>query len=174
MKKIIYIFTLIILVSLVLAKTESIDLELGQSYLIDNKNITLLRINPQEDKVILCINNENVILSEDAGKNLRNIVLELKNIYSNEKIRLKMDSTCKDCKCDENCLNSNCYKTTAEITGGTTIINEIEQEQKPIELEVKNYKPKIVQKETNLLPVTIVIILLIIIALIAIAIRKKE
>ncbi|MDD5178188.1 MAG: hypothetical protein PHT54_02810 [Candidatus Nanoarchaeia archaeon] len=173
MKNGIYFVILLILVPLVVAKTEYIDLEKDQSYRVSDSNITLLSVNSENDKIILCVNNNKYILSEESSRNLKNLIIDLKDIYNNDKVRLKLESSCSNCICKEDCSNIDCYGKTAEEVKEEPQEEQPETEEKKIEVEVKGYKPKIEESNGNLFIIPTIIMLIIIIVT-AISLKKKE
>src|SRR3989344_7358337 len=63
------IFVIIIILPLVLAKTDTLQMQKGESQLFYGKNITLLNFNEEEDTIILCINNKIKIVTDSAVVN---------------------------------------------------------------------------------------------------------
>ncbi|MDD5331675.1 MAG: hypothetical protein PHE43_02540 [Candidatus Nanoarchaeia archaeon] len=174
MKKMIYLVLICILSSIVFAKVESIDISKDQSYLAPGHNITLLSLDSKDDKVLLCVNNERIIVSTDSTKETDNLSIDLKEVYNDETARLKLETTCKSCSCDDSCSNELCYpkqeeiiEETNEINDGTTIDTE-----KPIEIEVKNYKPAETKTSSN--GIFIILAILIIIITVGIALSRKK
>lgn len=108
MKKTIFLFILILLVPFSLAKTEKINMLPGDSRLIESFNVSLINLNTKENKIIICVNNQKLIIEEDTKKTidkLRINVLDIKDNY----VRLELKSDCKDCVCGPECSNAACF-----------------------------------------------------------------
>jgi hypothetical protein len=174
MKKGIYLIILLMLIPLVIAKTEYVDLEKGQSYRASDSNITLLSVNSEKDKIILCVNNNKYILSEESSRNLKNLIIDLKDIYNDNKIRLKLESTCSNCICKEDCSNVDCYEKIVEEVKEEQPKEEQPVKEEKIEVQVTGYIPKIQKKTNNPMPEILAILLVVVIIVTAISLKKKK
>lgn len=107
-----YLFALFILIFLVLpfVNAERVNLKERESYMNDGRNVTLLAIDNKRDKVLVCVNDEKVIISKDRPKTINEVSLSLKSI-SDYLIRVDINVYCKKCRCDESCLNLKCFDT---------------------------------------------------------------
>ncbi len=125
MKPYLVIFFIFLLV-LPFTYATRVNLDEGQSYVKDGRNITLLALDNARNKALFCVNNEKAIVNEDGQKTVNEVSLALKSI-SDGNVRVDINVYCKDCECDENCLNLNCYnpkKTTAEQIQEEIILEE--------------------------------------------------
>ena len=68
------VFGLFFMVLLVLAKTETVEMKEGESFEIKDKNVTLIKFDPEDDKIIVCVNNEKAIVSEELDKSVKNTI----------------------------------------------------------------------------------------------------
>jgi len=90
----------------VFAAFESLSLHLGESREIDGVNFTLLRTNKAEDKVVMCVNNKKVIVSDQLTVDAS--IIKLRDVFA-AAANLEIDVACKDkCKCGEECSNEAC------------------------------------------------------------------
>ena len=98
-----------------------VTLDVGQSFLLDGKNITLAR--SSDDGTILCINNEKVIVSKD--KRVQGIFIDYR-VSDDKNARFKIEYRCNnDCVCDgDECINDVCVESSvpaALIEEGTEV-----------------------------------------------------
>ena len=100
-----WLIILLLLIGLASAKTETIELGIGESSVSQDRTITLLNLNDKDDKIILCINNEKNIVSDI--KTINNVFIELRKI-DKDIARFKIRYTCKNCVCDQDCNNNAC------------------------------------------------------------------
>jgi len=104
MKKGIVLFLLMI--SFVFALTTDIELRKFESYEFKGKNITLLNLNADDDKVIVCVNNFKTIVSD--RKTVNGLVVDLKNI-KDDVVSFELENGCREnCICDDSCDNNRC------------------------------------------------------------------
>ena len=96
---------IILVVLLPLTSAVKVNIFLNQSYSKDGRNVTLVDLT--KDKALICINNEKAIISKDKLKTIKDVSLELKNIYP-DKIRVDVKVYCKDCVCGNSCNNIDC------------------------------------------------------------------
>lgn len=107
MKKIIL---LIILLSTLAISTETrtIDMKIGDSIKLENKNITLVNFDDDDEKIIICVNNLKYIISDE--KRVNDVFIDIKSFNDNS-VRLKIEVDCNldNCECDKSCLNDKCF-----------------------------------------------------------------
>ena len=78
MKKAIFLLILVFLLPLASAKTETITFEKGDSYVIENVNITIIDINRKDERTVLCVNDFKTIIG-DEEKRVNGIMIEPMN-----------------------------------------------------------------------------------------------
>lgn len=101
------ILLLIILLStLVNANTEIVNMKKGDSILLEGKNITLINLDNEDDKVVICINNVKSIVSDEKTTN--EVIIDVKSV-KDDYARIGFEVICDDCICDESCLNNDCF-----------------------------------------------------------------
>jgi len=111
----------ILAVHIVYAEVERPTLSIGQSFLFDGKNVTL--VDSSEDSVIICVNGEKTIISNQ--KTVNGVIIDL--VDSDEsQAKLRLDYECnKDCECNEDeCSNNICFRFMQAAT--TSIENTVE------------------------------------------------
>ena len=89
-----------------------VTLNVGQSFLLDGKNITLAR--SSNDGTILCINNEKIIISKD--KRVQGVFIDYRDSdYENARFKIEYDCN-DDCVCDgDECINDVCVESSLPI-----------------------------------------------------------
>jgi len=112
-KTIVLVIILILVVSFVSARsyppdTDRFDLEEGQSAQLNGKKITLMNLDYDNERVIVCVNGEKTILSQSRTKTINGAILDLRQVYLN-RAEIKMWVDCPNCECDESCDNSVCF-----------------------------------------------------------------
>jgi len=85
----------------------------GDSYNFSDKNVTLIDIG--EDIIIVCVNNQKGIVSDDEYFN--GVEFDIKDIKT-DYIDVILKTDCSDCVCDEDCMNDKCfvYDNTVDIS----------------------------------------------------------
>lgn len=108
-----FLFLLALLSSIsAIAVSEKVSLGVGESRLVENVNFTLLRTSTFDDKVVMCVNNRQVIISDRAS--LGSSRVEVLDIFSG-KANLELEVFCEEkCKCTDECLNDACLLVSAE------------------------------------------------------------
>lgn len=102
------LLALILLSSLVNATTKTIDLREGDSFLIRDKNVTIIDTN-KDDKVKICVNNIMNIISDSDKKFFNGVYIDIRFIENNiTKVKLDRDCIKNNCSCDESCNNDKC------------------------------------------------------------------
>jgi|TARA_B100001971_G_scaffold214596_1_gene252999 LPXTG-motif cell wall-anchored protein len=152
--------------SLVSATTETINLDIGESFVIRDKNVTLVNINEDDEKVIVCVNNEKAIVEDNEGEKLVNgVYVEVKSVDRND-ARLEIERDCEDndCECESDCNNNLCFAQKEEIIQETQKVEEIKTIENNVNeneeiLVIKNTQP---QSNNGLLILGIVFLLVII------------
>ena len=163
------------LLPLVLGAAETVEFEVEDSYLIKDKNVTLLDINYDEDKVILCINNQKSIFSDDKDKYFNNMQIDVKSI-NDDKAKIRIERSCSNCVCDDSCKNDLCVVTKEdkevlkETTEKDTSIPKETQESNEKEIIIVSQKPA---QQNNSLPLILFLILAIILIFLVV-IRKRH
>jgi len=101
------IFVIIIILPLVLAKTDTLQMQKGESQLFYGNNITLLNFNEEEDSIIVCINNKIKIVTDSAVVN--GVSVDIRRVTP-EFAEFKVDYRCsgRECDCDASCSNELC------------------------------------------------------------------
>ena len=157
---------IILMSSLVSATTETINLDIGESFVIRDKNVTLVNINEDDEKVIVCVNNEKAIVEDNEGEKLVNgVYVEVKSVDRND-ARLEIERDCEynDCECESDCNNNLCFAQKEEIIQETQKVEEIKTIENNVNeneeiLVIKNTQP---QSNNGLLILGIVFLLVII------------
>ena len=93
------------------AITKDIEISENESYSLNSINISLLSSNYKKEKVLLCVNDRNIILRENEYKYISDLELEIKlkgahRGYANFRINLPK---CSECVCEGSCLNLRCF-----------------------------------------------------------------
>lgn len=112
MRKIILAIILILSIAFVSAEyqktTERITLEEGQSTDFNGKRLTLLNLDFENEKIIVCVNGERMILAKGKTKTINEAMLDLRQVTMN-KAEIRIWVNCPGCECDESCDNSICF-----------------------------------------------------------------
>lgn len=87
--------------------TERFALEEGESAELNGKMLTLLNLDFDRERAIVCVNGERTILGMRKAKTINKAMLELKKVTLN-KAEIRMWVNCPGCECDESCDNSVC------------------------------------------------------------------
>jgi len=107
------VFGLFFMVFLVLAKTETVEMKEGESFEIKDKNVTLIKFDPENDKIIVCVNNEKAIVSDELDKSVNGVTIHIKSVKIDyAKIELTRSCTSSKCSCEEtseDCSNVECF-----------------------------------------------------------------
>ncbi len=154
-----YILLLILLSSLASATTETIDLKVGDSFLIRDKNITLINADDDDEKIVVCVNNIKSIVNIDENKWVNNVYFDIKNVDKNI-ARIKIERDCKNCICDNSCNNDLCFDKES-LNENLETKEEIKEDNKEILI-----RKEITQADYRLSLIGIFIILAVIIFLI--------
>lgn len=89
-------------------KTERMELEEGQSMELSGRRLTLINLDYENQRVIVCVNGKRSILSEGSTKNINEAAVDLRKVTQN-KADIRMSVYCPGCECDERCDNSVCF-----------------------------------------------------------------
>lgn len=106
------ILVLLMSVLTVSATTEKIDLKVGESFTIRGRNVMVLALNEEDDKVVVCVNNQKAIISEEGR--VGEVRIKILNIVEDgfnpedSYARLELENDCRDCVCNGDCDNSQC------------------------------------------------------------------
>ncbi len=137
MKKL-FILLLLLMTPLVYARNVDMTLYEDDSYMKDGVNITLLDINKEKDKFIICVNGKKHIVTEE-GITEKYFVIRVDDINKdNVELEIDIDRDCDDCECTGYCNNKRCYSNPKYVPP----IKESEQDTKDIiedEVGVGNY-----------------------------------
>lgn len=95
------LFLVLLLASPIQAKTITEKLEIGQSVELRNQNITLINIDEKGDSVLLCVNGEKGIVSEDRDKIINSVTVSVKYVKENS-AKIEFQSSCNDCELNDN------------------------------------------------------------------------
>ena len=115
MKKIVFLLTFLFVILTVTAATERITLNKGESLFLNQKNITLLNADFKNDNVLICVNNQKAIVSDEEMVNGARI--EIKDVIDEGTAELEIEvESCNDdsCKCTIDCTNNLCITTSSE------------------------------------------------------------
>lgn len=161
MKKLLILF-LLLLIPLASAKIVDKTLYKNDSYMEDGVNMTLMNINKDVDKFLICINGEQYIVTED-GISRDLFIIKVDDIHK-DSVDLKIDvnRNCKidNCGCKEYCTNRRCFQNEKYI---------------PHE-ENKSIGPDEINDEVNIEEYVAIILIILLIAIVGVAyyvIKKK-
>ncbi len=94
MKKAILLLILV-MIPVALARTEEVELKQGESYSFDGRNITLMKLDKSDDRVVICVNNKKEIVSDN--KYVSGVNIDLKWVRDNSaKFEFRF-SECEEC-----------------------------------------------------------------------------
>jgi len=94
MKKAILLLILVMM-PVALARTEEVELKQGESYSFDGRNITLMKLDKSDERVVICVNNKKEIVSEN--KYIEGINIDLKWVKEDSaKFEFRF-SECEEC-----------------------------------------------------------------------------
>ena len=174
--KVYLMLILMVLLSVIFveAKTDYATLEVNDSFLFRGKNITLLSINSFDNKVVICINNEKAIISED--RNVNTIGVHLRDVDS-DKVKFRFDNPCKDkeCECDDSCSNHLCTNPEKNVELAVNITPAQEYNSTGENLEIKKeFEETILDKKSfHFSEVIFGLLVFMILILISLSITKK-
>ena len=137
---ILVVLTIIIFAGQVHAKKETNTFSVGESYVFDDKNITVIQIDEDRDKVIVCVNNAKGIV--DESKQINDVYLTIKSASGNS-AKIDMTYTCNDndddCRCNGvECSNDRCVSKVSEVSSSPDITDN-----SPTIVKPKPVKPSI-------------------------------
>ncbi len=117
MKKLI-IFILLLNLAVVSA-VDRATLESGNSFLMEDKNVSLVRTDSKHEAAIFCVNGEKGIVREDETRRVNGVYIELMDVKENI-ARVELTYECsRNCVCDSGCNNDLCFKAdTGEDLNG--------------------------------------------------------
>jgi len=109
MRKVI-ILLLILMIPLVYARSIDVNLKINESYYRDGVNITLMNIDKNKEKFIICVNGNKYIVSE---KGISRDIFTIKvDDINKDNVDLEVDidnKYCDNCKCEGYCNNKRCF-----------------------------------------------------------------
>ena|SRR3989344_3957506 len=132
MKKLILLGIILLLIPLVFAKTNTINLQKGQSFVIENINVSLVEFSNKDDKIVICVNDKKQIIDEDEEKRVNGVLITPRTITASY-AELRLEADCDDCKISE---NKECFskppiekskpivKNETKINNKTEVVNE--------------------------------------------------
>jgi len=170
-----YIVMLILVSLIVNAATETIDLSIGDSFDLLDKNVTLMAVNDDEGKIIVCVNNQKVIIEDNDEKLVNGVYIEVERVNSGN-ARLKIERDCKNCECGENCNNELCIQPSKEevFNDAGNINEDVNIETNEIQNDdtiiIKGSKDQ--QRNNLILGIGIVILIIIVLMFIMLKIKK--
>lgn len=133
-----WLFLLFLVIFSVFVSARNIDLIIGYNYVIEDRNISLVRT--LEDKVVICVNGEKSVVSEDIPKYVNDVRVNLIRVRNNI-ATFDFSYNCRDeCFCEEGCDNSGCFGIEEEVTENNLDIVTEDME------EVKE-EPVLIKKE---------------------------
>ncbi len=150
-------------IPIVAAVTEYPELKKGESFLIKDKNITLLGIGKDLDSVLLCVNNEIAILS--GSKTVNGVGISLRDAEE-DVVSLKVIYKCPNCVCAEDCSNRLCIRNSP--TDAPEEKQEINKTIEPKIIKINNQP----EAKSRALPFVLALALIVVI-LTAIFVKKK-
>ena len=164
MKKALLIFLLLLAIPIAAAITEYPDLSKGESFIVKDKNITLLGISMDSESVLVCVNNEVGIISD--SKTINGVGISLRGITDNE-ASLKISYRCPNCVCSDGCSNKLC---SAKKAGEAAVqAQDNASIAKPRAINITSSKPA-AESETSLF---VLLALMLIIAIPILILIKK-
>ena len=111
-KPIILAIMIIFCLSFVSAKylpvSERISLEKEQTVEFNGKRITLLNLDFEKERALVCVNGEKAILINFKTETVNDAILRLKKVTMN-RAEISIRVNCPGCECDETCDNSVCF-----------------------------------------------------------------
>ena len=129
--KIMIILVFLLLMPFVYA--ERISLSLGDSYVREGRNITLIDLT--KDKALICVNNEINIFGRSKEKTINKVKIEVRRI-NEDSIEADIKIDCQGCECGDTCNNLECFNQ-----------EEIIEESSSEPEEIQNIKNIIEEKE---------------------------
>ncbi len=111
-------------------KSETVVIEKGESLVIENINITLVDYSKKKEKLLVCVNNQRAILSDD--KRIGSVYFDLK-IFRNNGVKVELDADCDDCVVSD---NSKCFpaKNLTEKESDFDFEDELDNEENETDL----------------------------------------
>ena len=93
---------------IVSAATEKVTFTSLSSYTIDDKNVTLIKINDKNDVALFCVNGVKNIVAEDEYRTINQVFIEVTSLKDSS-VTTKLTYDCDECACGEECDNSVCF-----------------------------------------------------------------
>ena len=107
-------------------KSETVILDKGDSFVIENVNVTLIDYNKKKEKLLVCVDNQRAILSDD--KRINSVYFEIKSFRDNG-VRIQLETDCDDCAISD---NSECFPAR-----NLTNLTNLTKEESDFEIEEK-------------------------------------
>ena len=114
MKALAIFIIFLFLVPSIYAKSKTVILNKGDSYIIEDINVTMMDYKKKEDKIFVCVDNERSIVKDEKRVGL--VYIEIKSFRA-DGVKLTLDAKCEDCVVGD---NSKCFpiKPIAENSEG--------------------------------------------------------
>ncbi len=136
-KGVILLLVLLCLVSIAFAKTEYHTFSIGESFVFDDKLITLLGIDDDDEKALVCVNNMKAIIGENE-KTVNDVVLDGRD-FTDDDVELRIEYDCKStCNCDDDCQKETCGFRIPNIPRNDSVPLAMEPSSPPIAGSVVN------------------------------------
>lgn len=87
--------------------SERFSLEKGRSVDFNGKRLTLMNIDFENERTVICLNGQKAILGSKT-KTIDGATLDLRKVTLN-KADIRMWVGCEDCECDDGCDNTICF-----------------------------------------------------------------
>lgn len=124
MKKTSLLLLILFIIPLANALTETHLFFVGDSFEVSGKNVTLVAIGSEQENIVVCINNQKFIVTDE--QEVSNVEFNFENIEDNfVELKLKFPSSGE---CDESCSNDLCFPSNQQIQNETTTDDEIDIE----------------------------------------------
>jgi hypothetical protein len=137
MKILAFLAILLVLVSFVFAKTDTVILAIGESHVVDDNNVTLIDYDKREDKVLVCVNGKKGIVTDE--RRIGDVYIEIKTFKDNG-VRMSLEANCDECRVRD---NSECFPKAVKEIEESEIVEEKELE----EIEEKGEVKEVVELE---------------------------
>lgn len=107
MKKAILLFFVFLFSFPAMAETDRATLGIGESFLFEGINFTVINFSPITDSAVFCINNQKVIFVQDKLKKHNDAYIEVLGVSRND-VRFKVEID-KGKECGDECRNVKCF-----------------------------------------------------------------
>jgi len=126
-----FLMVFLVMCVFALAKTEDIRFGVLDSYEIKDKNITVMRYDEKDDKVVVCVNGVKGIISDEEDKSISGLSIHVETV-KDEYAKLEITRFCEGSKCScedvgDECDNTPCFdecKEDRECDDGDELTND--------------------------------------------------